>query len=293
MPLHTNKQYSIAEVSTITGIDKQTLRKWEERYYLVQPLRLNNGYRVYSQSQVDTLLFAQSELQKGHTISQVAKKIHTAQHLPVTQSFYYTKMLFYADECDVEKMDELLRIAHQVLGLEPFIEELIIPLLREVGDRWESKRWSEFHEKSVSAVIQYYLMEIEHQFPLSMHPDILCACLPHEDHELPLRILSLQLRIKGFSTYVIGRSPAPGTIEALTTLKRPKIVLLSATTAIPLKQQQQLMAINLFAEENEDISFCLGGAAIFSMSEQPVYSHIHTLKDSEKIWDLCQKQHAF
>ena len=39
MPLHTSKQYSIAEVSTITGIDKQTLRKWEERYHLVQPLR--------------------------------------------------------------------------------------------------------------------------------------------------------------------------------------------------------------------------------------------------------------
>lgn len=293
MQLYTDKHYSIAEVSTITGIDKQTLRKWEERYNLVQPLRLSNGYRAYSQPQVDKLLIAQAELEKGYTIKQVVEKMQTPQSLSTTDSFYYTKILFHAEDCNIEKIDELLRISHQVLGLEPFIEELVIPLLREVGNRWKSKRWSEYHEKSVSTVIQYYLTEIEHQFPMSMHPDILCACLPHEDHELPLRILSLQLRIKGFSTYVIGRSPAPGTIEALATLKAPKFVLLSATTTIPLQQSEQLIALNHFAEENEHIPFYLGGAAIFSMDEQPIFSHLNILKDSEKIWELCQKQYAF
>ena len=39
----------IKDVAEMTGLSEQQIRKWENRYHIVKPERLANGYRVYSQ----------------------------------------------------------------------------------------------------------------------------------------------------------------------------------------------------------------------------------------------------
>ena len=46
----------IKDVAKITGLSEQLIRKWENRYHIVKPERLTNGYRVYSQEDTATLL---------------------------------------------------------------------------------------------------------------------------------------------------------------------------------------------------------------------------------------------
>ena len=36
-----NWHYNITQVSEITGLSKQVIRKWEERYQIVEPMRLD------------------------------------------------------------------------------------------------------------------------------------------------------------------------------------------------------------------------------------------------------------
>ncbi|WP_243387179.1 MerR family DNA-binding transcriptional regulator [Bacillus kexueae] len=40
------RTYHIQQVLNLTGLSKQVIRKWEERYQIVQPQRLDNGYRI-------------------------------------------------------------------------------------------------------------------------------------------------------------------------------------------------------------------------------------------------------
>src|SRR5690625_7857714 len=50
-----NKLYYIKEVSELTGISEQLIRKWENRYQFVKQERLDNGYRIYTYEDIVTL----------------------------------------------------------------------------------------------------------------------------------------------------------------------------------------------------------------------------------------------
>ena len=65
-----NGAYYIQQVADITGISKQVIRKWEERYQLIQPKRLDNGYRIYSDIDINTLLTVKALTEQGHSIKQ-------------------------------------------------------------------------------------------------------------------------------------------------------------------------------------------------------------------------------
>ena len=47
--------YTIQQVAEMTGLSKQVIRKWEDRYSIIQPERLENGYRIYSSEEVALL----------------------------------------------------------------------------------------------------------------------------------------------------------------------------------------------------------------------------------------------
>ena len=47
--------FPIREVARLTGVNPVTLRAWERRYGLIQPLRTESGHRLYSSTDIDTV----------------------------------------------------------------------------------------------------------------------------------------------------------------------------------------------------------------------------------------------
>ncbi len=74
---HSDYYYTISQVSHITGLTKETTRKWEQRHQLIQPTRLENGYRQYTQSDVLRLLQIQHYIRDGATIRSAMEKTNT------------------------------------------------------------------------------------------------------------------------------------------------------------------------------------------------------------------------
>ena len=65
---HTQSELSpIREVARLTGINSVTLRAWERRYGLIQPLR----HRLYSQAQINNLGKVLGWLERGVTVRQI------------------------------------------------------------------------------------------------------------------------------------------------------------------------------------------------------------------------------
>jgi MerR family transcriptional regulator, light-induced transcriptional regulator len=71
----SNQIYNIQQVSNITGLSKQVIRKWEERYQVIQPQRLDNGYRIYSANELNILLKMKSLIEMGQTAKQAVMYI--------------------------------------------------------------------------------------------------------------------------------------------------------------------------------------------------------------------------
>ncbi|WFE67780.1 MerR family transcriptional regulator [Thiomicrospira sp. R3] len=80
--LDPNALFPIREVSRLTGIKPITLRAWERRYELIEPVRTESGHRLYTQDHIDYLNQALRLMDKGIPISRVKSVLSEA---PVVQ----------------------------------------------------------------------------------------------------------------------------------------------------------------------------------------------------------------
>lgn len=65
------KYYAIKDVSEITGINSVTLRAWQRRYGLLNPMRTEKGHRLYSEKDINTIKEIVEWLNKGVAIGKV------------------------------------------------------------------------------------------------------------------------------------------------------------------------------------------------------------------------------
>lgn len=271
---------SIQQVAARTGLTKPVIRKWEDRYKTVEPKRLDNGRRVYSESDVQILQKVRMFVDDGMSIQQATNYV-LAYHSgpPVQSSTSHTsefcfRLLEEGTHCNVPAIHQILQEAHHKLGILPFLNEVVSPLLFEVGKRWEESQWDPFQESVCSTVIRDYLVGLRHEIQVpSNAPLILAACLPGEVHDLPLCIVLLKARMMGYRGYLISSSPAPRSIEHLVRQFNPAIVLLSAMSMAPFQLcPDSLEELDKFADCHPNIQFYAGGIGAKS------YLQSHTLQ---------------
>ncbi|MFK2827088.1 MerR family transcriptional regulator [Bacillus sp. B190/17] len=302
---YTNGLYYIKQVAEMTGMSKQVIRKWEERYGLIQPIRLENGYRMYSEKDISILLTVKELSEQGHSIKQaaaLAKKKLTSINMNLSReqestlhykewNDYVLQMLQKGAHCDELELTLILQQAYYQLGLDRFIKLVVIPFLTQVGSRWEKGEWSEYQEALSSLVVRDFLVQIRRNYQCRQEaPLIVGACLPYEQHEIPLHILLLQCMMKGWKTILIGASPAPGSIESLVQKLKPAKVLLSAVTTIPFEKDPHLVEnLDQFAAENQKTQFYLGGAGAIQYLSDKALRAIYVTNSIEEIADSSEK----
>ena len=62
-------KYTIKVLSERTGVRPVTLRAWERRYDLLDPDRLDNNYRLYSERDIQVIRWITHRLDEGLSIS--------------------------------------------------------------------------------------------------------------------------------------------------------------------------------------------------------------------------------
>lgn len=296
-----NNTYTIQQVSDLTGLSKQVIRKWEERYNLIQPERLENGYRIYSHQEVTTLLRIQALADNGMTVKQAIAAINNEKSVPSSQTIFKqidTKPQFdYATQVinnllknsfignDIQMLN-VLQQAHHTLGIKSLIYDVIIPFLHEVGKRWYDGELEEFQEALASLVIRDFLANLRRNLHMQEDaPLVLGSCLPNERHEIPLHILMLQILLLGYRSIMLGSSPAPGAIQNMIEQTNPKIVILSALTTAGFKDAFKIIdEIDDFAGKYPHIRFYIGGPGASEALMNHPLQHIQLTNDPSDIF---------
>ncbi|UTV30074.1 MerR family transcriptional regulator [Photobacterium atrarenae] len=124
----------------MTGVNPVTLRAWQRRYGLLNPMRTEQGYRVYSQADIDKIRQIVVWLEKGVAISKVRPLLdehestegekpqaepQAAQHLEAV-----TSALF---DCRGKKLDQLLTQLMKEYPSELFIKQVVNPVEQAIG----------------------------------------------------------------------------------------------------------------------------------------------------------------
>ncbi|WP_342574358.1 MerR family transcriptional regulator [Solibacillus sp. FSL K6-1781] len=268
----TKKTYSIQQVSSLTNLSKQLIRKWEDRYQIIQPDRLDNGYRVYTEDEVQTLMQLKQYINSGMTIKQAVDHYIKNKDIPEADpvSFFHKALIQAGTEANEHEILHLLEQAHHKFGVEKLIQDIVVPFLHEVGQLWCEKAWGEYQEAISSQTVRDFLSHIRrHFFVPDDAPLALGSCLPGERHEIPMQILLIQCMLRGYRTLMLGPSPAPTAIQSAIALKKPAIVLLTGSTEIAYNEfAQSVHTLEKLAQVHEHISFFIGGAGTERFYEQ-------------------------
>jgi methanogenic corrinoid protein MtbC1 len=268
----TTPLYNIKAVVQATGISPSTLRAWERRYQICHPHRTESGYRLYSDRDIAMIRWLKAQVDAGMAISQAVSWLDTLAQdaagmenvaLPVTNGTVFeplsspgARRLTVRDSnvLYLELLNALLRFdeisAEQVLteafALYPveFVgEQIITPVLVEIGERW--------HRGEVSITVEHYattylLQRLAVVLRSVQSPNkgalIWVACAPSERHEIGALLLVIYLRRAGYQVRYIGADVPIEDFISEVHRERPALILLSASLPETAPQLQQITA---------------------------------------------------
>jgi DNA-binding transcriptional MerR regulator len=214
--------FTIKAVSQATGLSIETLRAWERRYGIVAPDRDPNGRRSYRPEDVIRLRKLREATERGHTISKLARfsdselnallqepKLGGAKHA-ASQSFAQ-QMLNAAENYRPDDCDQVLSMALALLPLTEVVNEVLTPVLLDVGQRWHDGNFTIAQERLVTSSVRKQVSGVVDTYNrIANGPLVVLATLSGERHELGILMCALLASSKGLRCQYLGPDlPAP------------------------------------------------------------------------------------
>jgi methanogenic corrinoid protein MtbC1 len=201
------KGHPIQVVAKRTGLTADVLRIWERRYQAVEPTRLPNGRRTYSDADVERLRLLRLATLGGRSISQVAglepeelrrlvlEDERAAVRVPqvaggslpahAPKEAHYERCLEAVRTLNAQRFQQALEEAGLDLPPSTLVRDLLVPLMQKIGTLWENGEIRVAHEHLASAVVRSYLGASGLRSTQNERdPALLCGTLSGQLHEL-------------------------------------------------------------------------------------------------------------
>jgi len=146
---------NIAALAQRTGVAPDTLRKWEQRYAILQPERTAGGQRRYSERDVARVEWLRERLEEGYRIGEAASLLGSLGSTPPRAAREHLKGLLDAlDDLEAEAIGLRLDQAFALLHVEETFESVLVPLLQAVGERWRNGTMTTAEEHLISEAVR-------------------------------------------------------------------------------------------------------------------------------------------
>lgn len=210
--------FPIRAVSQRTGLPLDTLRAWERRYSAVVPEQGDRG-RLYSEQQVQRLILLRDVVALGFSIGQIAgesdQKLRailrsaTKETGRKTEDFHVdiiSPVLQAIERYDFAAADRVLsRIAASIADPRALVHALVLPLIREVGERWHRGSFSIAQEHMTSALLSNLLASLTRIYTPGRTPaKVMLATPSGEHHSVALLAAAMLTAAGGLGVVYLG-----------------------------------------------------------------------------------------
>ncbi|MBC7749331.1 DNA-binding transcriptional MerR regulator [Flavobacterium sp. CG_9.1] len=236
--------FSIKDLENLSGIKAHTIRIWEKRYDILQPMRTDTNIRLYDLASLQKLLNITLLHDYGYKISKIATypqdKIPSLVREIISSKTAKSHAISEFKMAMMNFDQELFFNTYNWLIAEKSFKEIFhqvfIPLMNELGLLWQSDTITPAHEHFISYLIKQKLLinteklQILKQTKLDK---VFVLSLPmNEIHELGLMYLNYEILLHGYKTIYLGESMP---IENLKDLKNhfDSIIFVSYLTVQP------------------------------------------------------------
>lgn len=279
--------FSIKDFENLSGIKAHTIRIWEKRYNILEPMRTDTNIRCYDMKNLQKLLNIVVLHNYGYKISKIAllspeeiplkvkeiiseksAKIHAIKSFKLAMmNFDHT--MFFNTYNDLLK-DKTFR--------EVF-NDVFIPLMEELGYLWQTDTISPAHEHFITYLIKQKLLSLTEQIQsraATKTDRVYVLYLPlNEIHELGLMYLNYEFLENGYHTIYLGESVP---LESLVDIKNyfENITFVSYLTVEPtvenLPEYIQKIEDDLLKDTNHE--FILLGRLTFEINKSKISEKI-------------------
>jgi MerR family transcriptional regulator, light-induced transcriptional regulator len=233
---------TIGPFSRRVGVSVDLLRAWERRYGIPRPVRTANGRRLYADADVDLVTAMRRRLARGMPAAEAARLAASApvRADPATDGAGELGALrsrlrdALTEFDDARAQDELDRL-FGAYSVDTALSRVILPYMRELGERWALDEIGVGHEHFASNLIHGRLLSHARKWDEGRGPQALLACPSGELHTIGLLCFGLVLRAHGWRiTYLGADTPMTSLAEVARTVKPARIVLASVRSELYL-----------------------------------------------------------
>ena len=279
------KRYPIKYVSQRTGLSQHVMRAWENRYDVVIPQRSPTNRRLYSEEDIKRLSLFHQATKSGHSIGQIFKlTTEEIQELVELQHDNRDKLStegiinidkssakFHLDSClrSIRRLDEkelgvALATAAMILSPPVLLEQVITPLMIEIGDLWSSGVLRISHEHLTVVGVRTLLGSMLSGFnPETGSPVAIVTTPPAQIHELGALTVAIALAIEGWRVTYLGANMPVEEIAGAIHQNNAQLLLLSLTYP-PDDAQLKIQLSKLPDYIPEETKVIVGGRSVMS-----------------------------
>lgn len=210
--------FSIKDLENLSGIKAHTIRIWEKRYNILEPMRTDTNIRLYDSKNLQKLLNIVLLHKYGYKISKISK--YSEEEIPklvreiiseksvknhAISEFKLAMMNF-----DQNQFQETYTTLLSEKSFRDVFYEIFIPLMEEIGVLWQSDTITPAHEHFISHLLRQKIIlhtEKAQTETKVTNETVFVLYLPmNEIHELGLLYLNYELISNGCHTVYLGES---------------------------------------------------------------------------------------
>ncbi|AZE57414.1 Transcriptional regulator, MerR family [Pseudomonas synxantha] len=233
--------FPIREVARLTGVNPVTLRAWERRYGLIQPVRTESGHRLYSSTDIDTVHRILDWIERGVAVSKVGKILARDQYPGETATAsrsdtelewrqWQAQLRSAVSAFDDRELDQLYGQIFSVYSTTVVFQDIMMPLwqqlLRHQGRFGQASEWLFFDNFLRARALRCLQMAYA-----SPAPSVLLAAIAGECRELELLVAGLLMSGDKLAVRVLGMGQPLDELTLICERARPQALVLFSNHA--------------------------------------------------------------
>lgn len=263
--------FPIREVARVTGVNPVTLRAWERRYGLIQPVRTESGHRLYSSTDIDTVHRILDWVERGVAVSKVGKILarDPLPGEPATASRSDTELEWRQWQAqlrlaisafDDHELGHLYGQIFSVYSTTVVFQDILMPLwqqlLRHQGRFGQASEWLFFD--NFLRLRTARCLQMAHTSPV---PSVTLAAIAGECRELELLVAGLLMSSDKLAVKVLGVGQPLDELTLICERTRPQALVLFSNHApgaeLPSRLNRLALTLNcplLLAGDASDLA---------------------------------------
>lgn len=228
----TSPKHPIKVVARRTGLSADVIRAWEHRYGAVSPERSNTNRRLYSDADVERLRLLRRATAVGRRIGDVARlplveltNLVGADESAVKQApvppvatrpskgacrEHFEACLATLQQMNPSALESALANAAVCLSTPVLLEEVLHPLMVNIGEQWQKGTIRISHEHMATAQVRSFLGTLVNAGNMAgTGPKLLATTPVGQEHELGALMVAVTAALGGWNvTYLGPNTPA-------------------------------------------------------------------------------------